>query len=79
MIQNIKIFIYDPNMITLGKLMVYDHKTVVGVPRNKYALGLDIYTKPGFYLLILIIIWEMYMPILIIQSCKRALDYLNSN
>lgn len=28
----------------------YDHKSVVGVPRNKYALGLDIFTKPGFYL-----------------------------
>jgi iron complex outermembrane receptor protein len=28
----------------------YTHKTVVGVPRNKYAIGLDIYTKPGFYL-----------------------------
>ncbi|MPS65785.1 TonB-dependent receptor [Chryseobacterium sp.] len=28
----------------------YIHKTVVGVPRNKYAIGLDIYTKPGFYL-----------------------------
>ncbi len=27
----------------------YIHKTVVGVPRNKYAIGLDIYTKPGFY------------------------------
>lgn len=28
----------------------YDHKSVVGVPRNKYAVGLDIFTKPGFYL-----------------------------
>ncbi len=48
--------IYDPKYQdpvtgkTVGKLMVYDHKTVVGVPRNKYAVGLDIYTKPGFYL-----------------------------
>ncbi|SDJ54953.1 TonB-dependent receptor [Chryseobacterium jejuense] len=47
---------YDPKYIdpvtgkTIGKLMVYDHKTVVGVPRNKYAVGLDIFTKPGFYL-----------------------------
>ncbi|WP_346729981.1 TonB-dependent receptor [Chryseobacterium capnotolerans] len=47
---------YDPKYIdpvtgkTVGKLMVYDHKTVVGVPRNKYAVGLDIFTKPGFYL-----------------------------
>lgn len=41
----------DPNTgKTIGKLMVYDHKTVVGVPRNKYAVGLDIFTKPGFYL-----------------------------
>ncbi|QBA20068.1 TonB-dependent receptor [Chryseobacterium indologenes] len=48
--------IYDPKYqdpVTgkiVGKLMVYDHKTVVGVPRNKYAVGLDIFTKPGFYL-----------------------------
>ncbi|MET3538444.1 TonB-dependent receptor [Chryseobacterium limigenitum] len=35
----------------LGGDQVYDHKTVVGVPRNKYALGLDLYTKPGFYLI----------------------------
>lgn len=48
--------IYDPKYQdpvtgkTVGKLMVYDHKTVVGVPRNKYAVGLDIFTKPGFYL-----------------------------
>lgn len=28
----------------------YNHKTVIGVPRNKYAIGLDLYTKPGFYL-----------------------------
>ena len=41
----------DPYTKKFGMLRVYDHKTVVGVPRNKYALGLDIYTKPGFYLL----------------------------
>ncbi|MCF2220426.1 TonB-dependent receptor plug domain-containing protein [Chryseobacterium sp. PS-8] len=34
----------------LGADQTYDHKTVVGVPRNKYAIGLDLYTKPGFYL-----------------------------
>ncbi|WBX99011.1 TonB-dependent receptor [Chryseobacterium gambrini] len=34
----------------LGADQTYDHKTVVGVPRNKYAVGLDLYTKPGFYL-----------------------------
>ncbi|GEN72897.1 TonB-dependent receptor [Chryseobacterium lathyri] len=34
----------------LGGEQTYDHKTVVGVPRNKYAVGLDLYTKPGFYL-----------------------------
>ncbi|SEM17717.1 iron complex outermembrane recepter protein [Chryseobacterium taichungense] len=34
----------------LGADQIYDHMTVVGVPRNKYALGLDIYTKPGLYL-----------------------------
>ncbi|WP_415329439.1 TonB-dependent receptor [Chryseobacterium sp. MMS23-Vi53] len=34
----------------LGADQVYDHQTVVGVPRNKYAIGLDVYTKPGFYL-----------------------------
>ncbi len=28
----------------------YNHRTVVGVPRNKYAVGLDVYTQPGFYL-----------------------------
>ncbi|AZA52204.1 TonB-dependent receptor [Chryseobacterium sp. G0201] len=35
----------------LGDDQVYDHKTVVGVPRNKYTFGLDLYTKPGFYLI----------------------------
>ncbi|SIP96295.1 iron complex outermembrane recepter protein [Chryseobacterium sp. RU37D] len=34
----------------LGADQIYDYKTVVGVPRNKYAIGLDLYTKPGFYL-----------------------------
>ncbi|BAP33462.1 putative paral putative outer membrane receptor [Chryseobacterium sp. StRB126] len=34
-----------------GKEDSYNHQNVVGVPRNKYALGLDIYTKQGFYLL----------------------------
>jgi iron complex outermembrane receptor protein len=33
-----------------GKLQDYSHKTVVGVPRNKFALGIDFYTKAGFYL-----------------------------
>lgn len=33
-----------------GRKEIYDHKSVVGVPRNKYAVGLDIFTKPGFYL-----------------------------
>lgn len=35
----------------LGAEQTYDHETVVGVPRNKYAIGLDLYTKPGFYLI----------------------------
>ncbi|GAA4149696.1 TonB-dependent siderophore receptor [Chryseobacterium ginsenosidimutans] len=35
----------------LGGEQIYDHETVVGVPRNKYAVGLDLYTKPGFYLI----------------------------
>jgi iron complex outermembrane receptor protein len=48
----------------LGADQTYDHKTVVGVPRNKYAIGLDLYTKPGFYLVNTIIIWEMYTQIL---------------
>lgn len=34
-----------------GKLQDFTHQTVVGVPRNKFALGLDLYTKPGFYLI----------------------------
>ncbi len=29
---------------------VYDHKNVVGVPRSKYAIGLDINTQIGLYL-----------------------------
>lgn len=41
----------DFTTIVGGKKETYDHKNVVGVPRNKYAVGLDIYTKPGFYLL----------------------------
>ena len=32
-----------------GAEQTYDHKTVVGVPRNKYAIGVDVFTKPGFY------------------------------
>ncbi|MBV8328065.1 TonB-dependent receptor [Chryseobacterium sp.] len=41
----------DFSTIIAGRKETYDHKTVVGVPRNKYAIGLDIYTKPGFYLI----------------------------
>lgn len=41
----------DFTTVIAGKPTPYNHKNVVGVPRNKYALGLDIYTKPGFYLL----------------------------
>jgi len=33
----------------LGAEQTYDHQTVVGVPRNKYAVGFDVYTEPGFY------------------------------
>lgn len=33
-----------------GQLTDYTHKTVVGVPRTKYAIGLDIQTKLGLYL-----------------------------
>ncbi len=40
----------DFTNIVGGKKDTYDHKSVVGVPRNKYAVGLDIFTKPGFYL-----------------------------
>ncbi|WP_294314444.1 TonB-dependent receptor plug domain-containing protein [uncultured Chryseobacterium sp.] len=36
------------NAVNNGKN--YNHQTVVGVPRNKYAIGLDLYTEPGFYL-----------------------------
>lgn len=36
--------------MTEGQLKVYNHKTVVGVPRNKYSLGLDVETKIGLYL-----------------------------
>lgn len=32
------------------KLQNYDHKTVVGVPRNKVALGLDFESQTGLYL-----------------------------
>lgn len=40
----------DFTTIVGGIEKTYDHKSVVGVPRNKYAVGLDIFTKPGFYL-----------------------------
>lgn len=40
----------DFKTLTEGQLKVYDHKTVVGVPRNKYSLGLDVETKIGLYL-----------------------------
>lgn len=40
----------DFTTIVGGRKETYDHKSVVGVPRNKYAVGLDIFTKPGFYL-----------------------------
>ena len=44
-------FIYvDFKTLTEGQLKVYDHKTVVGVPRNKYSLGLDVENKIGLYL-----------------------------
>ena len=33
----------------LGAEQTYDHQTVVGVPGNKYAVGFDVYTEPGFY------------------------------
>ncbi len=40
----------DFKTVSGGKLSDYTHKTVVGVPRNKYAVGLDIHTKVGLYL-----------------------------
>lgn len=40
----------DFKTVLLGKEQTYNHQTVVGVPRDKYAIGLDLYTKPGFYL-----------------------------
>jgi len=40
----------DFKTLVAGKLQNYDHKTVVGVPRNKFALGLDVETNIGLYL-----------------------------
>ncbi|MCW3160199.1 TonB-dependent receptor [Chryseobacterium oryctis] len=41
----------DFQTVIAGKMQNYTHRSVVGVPRNKYAIGLDLYTKPGFYLI----------------------------
>lgn len=40
----------DFKTLSEGQVQNYDHKNVVGVPRNKYALGLDFDTKIGLYL-----------------------------
>lgn len=40
----------DFKTLSEGQVQNYDHKNVVGVPRNKYALGLDFDTKIGIYL-----------------------------
>ena len=40
----------DFKTIVGGVLGNFDHKTVVGVPRNKLAIGLDLDTKIGLYL-----------------------------
>lgn len=40
----------DFKTIVGGVLSNYDHKTVVGVPRNKVAMGLDLDTNMGLYL-----------------------------
>lgn len=42
---------HDFKTIIAGKIMDYTHKTVVGVPRNKYAIGLDVFTKMGLYII----------------------------
>lgn len=40
----------DFSTVLGGKEVNYIHRNVVGVPRTKFSAGLDIYTKPGFYL-----------------------------
>lgn len=40
----------DFKTLLAGQIQNYDHKTVVGVPRNKYAIGLDFDTNIGIYL-----------------------------
>lgn len=39
----------DFKTLTEGEVQVYDHKNVVGVPRNKYAIGLDLDSHVGLY------------------------------